>query len=113
MKTETLVNKIGYYQLNNLIENRVPFLFFNLAQDITPWYSSMQKLHVEAWQILTTEDHIQAELDQRRIPLDFAILLVCPDGQQSLGIARKLQDKGYNNVYLIDGGYQQMMTDRG
>lgn len=106
-------NKIGYYQLNNLIENRVPFMFFNFGTDITPWYSSIQKMHVEAWQVMTTESQLQQELDDRKIPKDFALLLLCPDGKQSERIANSLEKKGYTNVYLIDGGYQQMVTDRG
>ncbi len=106
-------NKIGYYQLNNLIENRVPFMFFNFGTDIAPWYSSIQKMHVEAWQIMTTESQLQQELDERKIPKDFALLLLCPDGKQSERIANSLEKKGYTNVYLIDGGYQQMVTDRG
>lgn len=106
-------NKIGYYQLNNLIENRVPFLFFNYGTDLTPWYTSIQKLHVEAWQVMLTESQTQSELDSRKIPKDFAILLLCPDGKQSKRIAKDLEKKGYTNVYLIDGGYQQMVTDRG
>lgn len=106
-------NKIGYYQLNNLIENRVPFMFFNFGTDIAPWYSSIQKMHVEAWQVMTTESQIQQELDERKIPKDFALLLLCPDGKQSERIANSLEKKGYTNVYLIDGGYQQMVTDRG
>lgn len=106
-------NKIGYYQLNNLIENRVPFLFFNYGTDLTPWYQSIQKLHVEAWQVMLTESQTQSELDSRKIPKDFAILLLCQDGKQSARIAADLEKKGYTNVYLIDGGYQQMVTDRG
>jgi rhodanese-related sulfurtransferase len=107
------LNKIGFYQLNSLIENRVPFAFFNLATDLQPWYSSIQKLHVEAWQVLLNEDQIQNELDSRKLPKDFAIVLLCADGKQSERIALDLQAKGYTNVYLIDGGYQQMVTDKG
>lgn len=106
-------NKVGYYQLNNLIENRVPFIFFNYGTDVSPWYTSIQKLHVEAWQVLLTENETQQELDNRKIPKDFAILLLCQDGKQSARIAGDLEKKGYTNVYLIDGGYQQMVTDRG
>lgn len=107
------LNKIGFYQLNNLIENRVPFTFLNLTTDISSWYTSIQKLHVESWQVLLTEDQIQNELVSRHIPKDFAILLLCSDGKQSERIAKDLQIKGYTNVYLIDGGYQQMVTDKG
>jgi len=107
-------NKIGFYQLDNLVQNRVPFLFLNLSEDISSWYQSIYKMHVETYQVLlkTTED-VMSELKTRQIPKEFAILLVCPDGKLSESLARQLEIKGYTNVYLIDGGYQQMVTDRG
>lgn len=106
-------NKIGFYQFDNLVQGRIPFLFLNLAQDVSGWYTSIYKMHIEAWQVLLKEDQIMAELIERKIPLEFAIVLLCPDGKQSERLARDLEKKGYTNVYLIDGGYQQMVTDKG
>lgn len=110
-------NKIGYYQLNNLIENRVPFIFFNLGEDLAPWFTLMAKMHVENWQVRIdpsqADSQIQADLTERNIPKDFAIVVLCPNGKQSAEITEDLEKKGYTNVYLIDGGYRQMMTDKG
>jgi len=109
-----LLNKIGYYQFDNLINNRVPFLFLNLAQDVSTWYNSIYKMHVETNQIMIqNSDEIINVLNQRQIPKEFAILLLCNTGQQSESLARQLEIKGYTNVYLIDGGYQQMIKDKG
>jgi rhodanese-related sulfurtransferase len=105
-------NKIGFYQLSNLVENRVPFLFLNLSTNIADWFTLMAKMHVEVWQVMLSESQIEAELHQRQIPKDFAIVILCPDGKQSEKIAADLEKKGYTNVYLIDGGYQQMVTDK-
>ncbi|MFN3455867.1 MAG: rhodanese-like domain-containing protein [Pseudobdellovibrio sp.] len=109
----TPLNKIGFYQFENLVNNRVPFLFLNFAQDISNWYTSIYKLHVETYQVLLEPQNLMKELEERKIPLDFAILLLCSDGKQSEKIAKDLGKKGYTNVYLIDGGYQQMVTDKG
>lgn len=106
------INKIGFYQFDNLVQGRIPFMFLNLSKDVSSWYNSIQKIHVETYQVCLKEADIEQELASRQIPLDFAILVLCDDGQKSEKIAQNLHKKGYTNVYMIDGGYQQMMTDR-
>lgn len=108
-----MLNKIGFYQFDNLINNRVPFMFFNFSEDVSHWYPHIYKIHVQTHQVLCTENELYSELETRQLPLDFAILLLCSDGKLSERLARQLEIKGYTNVYLIDGGYQQMVTDRG
>ncbi len=107
-----MLNKIGFYQFNNLVENRIPFMFINLGEDLSTWYQSIYKMHVQTYQVLTTLDQAEAALKERQIPKDFAILLVCQNGLQSENFANYLQKNGYTNVYVIDGGIQQMMTDK-
>ncbi len=111
-ESKKMLNQIGFYQLDNLIQNRIPFLFLNFAEDISGWYQSIYKLHVETNQVLLKEADLLNELDHRKIPKDFAILLLCPNGQLSTQLSHKLDQLGYTNVYLIDGGYQQLVTDR-
>lgn len=105
-------NKMGFYQLDNLISNRVPFLFFNMSESILGWYSSVSKMHLENYQILTSETEIIAILEEKKAPKDYAIVLLCPDGRISLKVNTELEKRGYTNVYVIDGGYQQMVTER-
>ncbi len=112
-KTETgYINKIGFYQFDNLVQGRIPFMFLNLSTDVSSWYNSIYKLHIETYQVCLKEADIEQELKTRQIPLDFAILVLCDDGQKSEKIAQNLHKKGYTNVYMINGGYQQMMTER-
>ncbi len=112
-KTESgYINKIGFYQFDNLVQGRIPFMFLNLSHDVSNWYNSIYKLHIETYQVCLKEADIEQELKTRQIPLDFAILVLCDDGQKSEKIAQNLHKKGYTNVYMINGGYQQMMTER-
>ena len=87
-------------------------MFLNLSHDVSNWYNSIYKLHIETYQVCLKEADIEQELKTRQIPLDFAILVLCDDGQKSEKIAQNLHKKGYTNVYMINGGYQQMMTER-
>lgn len=107
-----MLNKINFYQLDNLITNRVPFLFLNMSESLVDWYKSVSKLHVEAYEILTKAEQIIPILEEKKIPKDQAIVLLCPDGLQSLQIHQDLEKKSYTNVYVIDGGYQQIVTER-
>lgn len=105
-------NKIGFYQFDNLVKNRIPFMFINMGEDISGWYQSIYKIHIERHQILTTLDQAENLLHEKQIPKDFAILLLCQNGKQSENFTDYLERNGYTNVYLVDGGIQQMMTDK-
>ena len=106
------MNTIGFYQFDNLIRNRIPFLLINLGQEISSWYESIYKMHLEAQQRRIDSSEIDSLLRSEKTPKDFPILLLCQNGQLSSKSVDNLRRQGYTNVYLIDGGIQQMMTDR-
>jgi rhodanese-related sulfurtransferase len=93
------MNKIGFYQFDNLVRNRIPFFLINLGQDLSHWYESIFKQHLLV-------------LMNEKIPKDFPIVLLCQNGKESQKTYEGLIRKGYTNVYLIDGGIQQMMTEK-
>lgn len=107
-----MLNKISFYQLDNLINNRVPFLFLNMSESLVSWYTSVSKMHLNTYEILTKPDQALPVLEERKAPKDYAIVLLCKDGSDSLRLYSELEKQGYTNVYLIDGGYQQMVTER-
>lgn len=106
------MNKIGFFQLDNLIQNRVPFVLLNLGSSLTPLYTSIYKMHIENHEILTDEMQVFQVLEEMKVPLDAALVLICEDGTKSSRLLEKLQTKGYSNAFLMDGGYQQLMTER-
>lgn len=87
-------------------------MFINMGADISNWYQSIYKIHIERHQILTTLDQAEKILVEKQIPKDFAILVLCQNGKQSENFTGYLKRHGYTNVYLVDGGIQQMMTDK-
>ncbi len=107
-----MLNKIGFFQLDNLINNRVPFIFLNMSRDISDWYNSVSKMHLNTYQNLVKPDSILPLLEEKKVPRDYAIVLLCDKGSDSLKACTELQNLGYTNVYVVDGGYQQMVTER-
>jgi rhodanese-related sulfurtransferase len=75
-------------------------------------YNSVFKMHVETYEILTNANQALADLEAKKIPKDFAVIVACDNGQKSNALFLELENKGYTNVYVVDGGYQQMMTER-
>lgn len=106
------LNKISFFQFDNLICNRIPFLLVNLGVDLSNLYSSIQKTHLETYQISTVLEKAESDLLMKQISKDFAIVLICQDGRKSEDLFKKLEKNGYTNVYVVNGGYQQMMTER-
>lgn len=107
-----MLNKISFYQLDNLINNRVPFLFLNMSESIIGWYTSVSKMHLNTYEILTSPEQVLPVLAEKKAPKDYAIVLLCKDGSDSLKLYTELEKQNYTNVYVIDGGYQQMVTER-
>ena len=87
-------------------------MFYNMGPSILEWYTSVSKMHLENRQILISSEEVIADLQQKKVPKDFAIVLLCEDGKSSLRLFNELEKIFYTNVYVIDGGYQQMVTER-
>lgn len=107
-----MINKLGFFQLDNLINNRVPFLFYNMSESIASWYTSVSKLHVQNYEKLIPHSEVKAHIEEQKTPKDYAIVLLCKDGKQSLELYTQLAALAYTNVYVINGGYQQIVTER-
>ncbi len=107
-----MLNNIGFFQLDNLIKSRIPFFFINMGPSLVSWYTSIYKMHVETYEILAQPEEALAAIQEKKIPKDFAIVIACEDGQKSQSLYHELGEEGYTNVYLVNGGHQQLMTER-
>lgn len=107
-----MLNKINFFQLDNLINNRVPFVFYNLSNSISDWYTSVNKMHVQNYEKMVQESEVISDIQNSKVPKEYAIVLLCPDGRVSMKLYAELEKKGFTNVYVVDGGYQQIVTER-
>ncbi len=100
------VQEIGFFQLENLKLNNVPFLFFALCKE-SELRGHPQSALLEMARPMTAEaikKHLQSlgEESAKSHP----IVLVCPDGGASTQLAVELEAQGYLNVYVLEGGLE-------
>lgn len=93
---------IEVFQLENLIDNRIPFLFFGLfSQEMEQSLYSKAKHYSHHLQIFS-EAEIEKQLKTKN--KDMPVVLICEDGKRSQILAGQLQKKGFTNVFFIEGG---------
>lgn len=113
MMFKLTVQQIGYFQLDNLVRNRVPFFLLNLDADFSHFYSELiYQRHLEAQLVATTAARLWADLEARGIEKASAIVVVCTSGKASLQIYNALEKKGFSNVFWVSGGFQSLTKDR-
>jgi rhodanese-related sulfurtransferase len=83
-----------------------------MSTSLIDWYKSVSRMHVESYEKLVHEKNVIADIVQNNVPKDYAIVLLCPDGQCSMKLYKELEKLAYTNVYVVDGGYQQLVTER-
>ncbi len=103
---------IGYYQFNNLIKNRVPFVLLNYGVDFKNFEKGIFQAHLEKHLVITTPEETLNYLKAQNFPLEQSIILACPEGKMSEKIAQKLEKAGYKNVYFLSGGYQNILKEK-
>jgi len=98
---------ISVFQLENLIDNTVPFLFFHL--------SSKHKIHERADKFIKhsktlTKNNIKAMLKKEE-DIFKPIVLICEKGNKSHLLARYLKKQGFVNVFFVEGGIRSLLKE--
>lgn len=107
-----ILNEISYFQFDNLIRNRIPFLILNLGVDLKGFYKiPLYQNHLESQSINTTAESALSELQKLNLPLHNAILVLCPDGVVSGKTVDSLEKQGYTNVFLAKNGFETLKAD--
>ena len=106
------LNAIGYFQFDNLIQNRIPFVFVNLGVDFSDWYSGLNKTHLEAYALNVDASQVLSEIGKKNLPLHTAILVICPDGTLSKELCSTLENSGFSNVFYAKGGFTALAQER-
>lgn len=101
------VGEIGYFQLSNLVRNKVPFTLFLI--DI----NSAEKLEDSIESVMRNGKHVTSQqflsqLDEMKLSLEHPFVLVCSEGTTSFSLATQMVEKGFKNVYCIKGGWKSL-----
>jgi len=108
------VGEIGYFQLNNLVQNKVPFtlLLIDLSQEMTqaiPTEEAVARVMKSGKMVSSQEFH--SVVESLNLALEYPFVLVCADGINSLSLAKQLMEKGFKNVYCIRGGLKALKSN--
>ncbi len=107
-----ILNEISYFQFDNLIRNRIPFVILNLGVDLKNFYKiPLYQTHLESQAINATPETALSELNKLNLPLHNAILVLCSDGRASGKTVDHLEKHGYTNVFLAKDGFQNLKVD--
>ncbi|QDK36528.1 rhodanese-like domain-containing protein [Bdellovibrio sp. NC01] len=99
------VAQIGYFQFDNLVRGRVPFMLINLGVDLSVWYKSVEAMHIAAVTVeVENEDYVGA-IKAKKLPPHFAIVVLDQDGSRSKKIADELEAAGFLNAHYVRGGF--------
>ena len=105
-------SQLTYFQFENLVKNRIPFLLLTLDVDFENFYSGIYQRHLQEQIVSVTEDQIKNYVVEKQIPPHHSILIICRDGKKSSRLAYDLEKKGFLNCYSVQGGFQQLVKDK-
>lgn len=106
-------NKIGFFQFDNLLQNRVPFLLVTLDEvNLKTWYNSLIQMHIDNISLSCTEESVVESVKEKNLPQHFAIIVLDKDGVKSSKATINLEKAGYTNVFYIKDGFHGLARDR-
>lgn len=96
------VMKIGEFQLRNLIENSVRFLYLDLRT------GDGREHELLAGSIKIAPKDVQMTVQQSGVAKDWPIVLICENGTDSMAAALELAQDSYINVCVVEGGVEAL-----
>ena len=100
---------IDVFQLENLINNKLSFLFFNLSSTFSvDGYGNFVSSILKSSQASTQTD-IRNKLE--KVDKSKPIILICERGNQSRDLARHLHKEGFINVFFVTGGIMSLTKE--
>ncbi len=106
------LNQIGYFQFDNLIQSRVPFLLVNLGADFTDWYKGPWAMHLESANMECSITDAVELVQAKGLPSHFALVVIDVEGKQAADIALALEKVGFSNVYFVKNGALGLLAER-
>ncbi|MCB0370506.1 MAG: rhodanese-like domain-containing protein [Bdellovibrionales bacterium] len=107
------LNEIGIYQLENLIIQRVPFKFINLLADqkILSKLSHLNSYYTNFFKEQFLETSLSEPISTIKtlnLPKDTPFIILCQDGTDSKNLGISLEKEGYQNIYILAGGFDKI-----
>lgn len=100
---DSVVMRIGQYQLENLQKNNVTFLYFDLRAPENRDERSIKHFLLRGSQPVAPERVLEA-VQASGVDANAPIVLICENGTKSVEAARVLEQNSYINVFIVLGG---------
>lgn len=102
-------NQIGFYQLENLVLQRVNFTLMDLTiqYDVLESFNHLNSYYLSFLKALIQKSTIQDYKTNevfKDLPKESPVVFVCDSGADSKLIANKLETDKYLNVFYLNGG---------
>lgn len=110
------ISTLGYFQLENLMENRVPFILLSWGQSFEGWFTGTGKMHLGA--VLKVIPETSKAKEALALILDLKlsqenpVVVVGPNQKISEETSTLLEKQGFKNVFLVSGGFPGLEKDR-
>ena len=96
-----ILNVIQYFQFDNLVKNRVPFLLLNFSKSLEGRFTLLSKTHLQNHEVLCTPEQCLQEITHRKLPKEFPILVFSEDSSAPEKTVEILMAEGFINAYVI------------
>lgn len=107
------LNSIGYFQFNNLVQNRIPLVLLLLDEvDLKPWYNSLVNMHLENVSVFCQPEDALRVIQEKNLPSHFAIIVLDRHGDKSPSVTTGLEQAGFINVYYVKNGFVGIAQER-
>lgn len=107
------VGQIGYFQLSNLVRNKVPFTFLILNFEPTLEQAPLEFRSLLSLAVRSTTSEAVQAVSQLGLKREHPIVVLCEQGSESLQISKDLESKGFLNIYHVKGGWVNVLTESG
>jgi hypothetical protein len=108
----SLLNEIGFFQFDNLIRNRIPFLILNLGADLANFYRlPLYQKQLESLCLNVSPESALDELRKRNLQPHEAVVVLCETGELSGPLVDQLESQGFSNVFYCKEGLGSLKAD--
>jgi rhodanese-related sulfurtransferase len=101
--------EIGLFQLENLVHTRVEFKILDLRMETKSLPPALEALLTRG--IRLSVENVETYLREGKTPLSAPVILLCDDGKASARIAETLESQGFQNVFVVGGGVEGLLSE--
>lgn len=106
-------NSIGFFQFDNLIQTRTPFLLVILdGIDLSGWYKSVTKMHLDNISLASTPEGALEDVKGKNLPPHFAVVVLDNNEKSAPQVVASLENAGFINSFYVKGGLEGLLKER-